>query len=69
MGLVARRPHDKASQSVPFAKISDHPLLQSAARICTPVMFKMVKEQIMKSDGWEIGEVTQGDGKGADHEI
>jgi hypothetical protein len=51
----------KASQSVPFTKISDHPLLKSAARIYTPVMFKMVKEQIMKSDEWEIGEVTQQD--------
>jgi zinc finger SWIM domain-containing protein 3 len=54
----------KASQSVPFTKISDHPLLKSAARIYTPVMFKMVKEQIMKSDEWEIGEVTQQDAFG-----
>uniref|UniRef100_A0ACD5VCT8 Uncharacterized protein n=1 Tax=Avena sativa TaxID=4498 RepID=A0ACD5VCT8_AVESA len=33
----------KASQPVPFTKISDHPLLKSAARIYTPAMFKMVK--------------------------
>lgn len=34
----------RASQSVPFTRISDDPLLKSVARIYTPPMFKMVKE-------------------------
>ena len=51
----------RASQSVPFTRISDDPLLKSAARIYTPEMFKMVKEQFVKSEGWEIGETIQED--------
>jgi zinc finger SWIM domain-containing protein 3 len=51
----------KASQSVPFTELKDDPLLKSAARIYTPVMFKMVKEQFVKSAVWEISETTQED--------
>uniref|UniRef100_A0ACD6ATI9 Uncharacterized protein n=1 Tax=Avena sativa TaxID=4498 RepID=A0ACD6ATI9_AVESA len=51
----------KASQSVPFTRISDHPLLKSAARIYTPEIFKWVKEQFVKSGGWEIRQMTQED--------
>jgi hypothetical protein len=51
----------KASQSVPFTKRTDDPLLKSAARIYTPPIFKMVKEQFMKSTGWNIGVTTQVD--------
>jgi len=51
----------RAGQSVPFTKISDDPLLKSAARIYTPEMFKMVKEQFIKSMGWEIGNMNQED--------
>jgi zinc finger SWIM domain-containing protein 3 len=51
----------KASQSVPFTALEDHPLLKSAARIYTPAMFKMVKEHFVKSEGWQAGEMTRED--------
>ena len=51
----------RASQSVTFTRITDHPLLKSAAGIYTPAMFKMVKDQFLKSTGWNIGGMTQED--------
>lgn len=35
--------------------------MKSAARIYTPPIFKLVKEQFLKSEGWEILEITQVD--------